>query len=137
MPIDDPRQDRKSRILLVDDQPDIITTLSTLFRMVGFEVMGATNGRDALKIAAEFCPNVILLDIGLPILNGYQVARRLRAESAMDATPIIAMTGYGDVEHRERSREAGFDCHLVKPVGFDVLLKTFSRFGVRPGPSRP
>ncbi len=119
---------QKGRILLVDDHPDIVQTLSRLLRMSGFEVAAASDGGDALKMAAEFKPRVILLDIGLPVLDGYEVIRRLRAESAFQSTRIIAVTGYGGEDDRARTRDAGFDCHLVKPVQMDVLLATLSRF---------
>jgi CheY-like chemotaxis protein len=118
---------RKGRILVVDDHPDILQTLSRLLRMSGFEVVTASDGGDALKVAAEFLPSVILLDIGLPIHDGYEVIRRLRAEPAFRSTPIIAVTGYGGEEDRARTRDAGFDCHLVKPVEIDLLLKTLSQ----------
>jgi DNA-binding response OmpR family regulator len=122
------RSSPKGRILLVDDHPDIVQTLSRLLRMSGFEVAVASDGGDALKKAEEFKPRVILLDIGLPVLDGYEVIRRLRAESAFQATRIIAVTGYGGEDDRARTRDAGFDCHLVKPVQMDVLLATLSRY---------
>ncbi len=141
MPIDVSQQERdllsasgRSRVLVVDDHPDIVMTLSMLLRLVGFEVMGAPDGYRALEIAADFRPDAVLLDIGLPGMDGYEVIRRLRADAACGAIPIIAVTGYGDDQHKNRIREAGFDSHLVKPVVFDVMLETFSRLGAMPGP---
>ena len=116
------------RILVVNDHPDIVQTLSRLLRMSGFEVMAALDGGDALRVAAEFRPTVILLDIGLPVLDGYEVIRRLRAETEFRSTPIIAVTGYGGEEDHIRTRKAGFDDHLVKPVQLDVLLAALGRF---------
>jgi two-component system, chemotaxis family, CheB/CheR fusion protein len=119
---------RRVRILVVDDHPDIVETFSRLIRMSGYEVVAARDGGDALKKAAEFHPSIILLDIGLPVLDGYEVIRRLRVEAEFRATPVVAVTGYGGVEDRLRIRDAGFDGHLVKPVPLDVLLETLSRF---------
>jgi two-component system, chemotaxis family, CheB/CheR fusion protein len=119
---------RRVRILVVDDHPDIVETFSRLIRMSGYEVVAARDGGDALKKAAEFHPSIILLDIGLPVLDGYEVIRRLRVEAEFRATPVVAVTGYDGEEDRLRIRDAGFDGHLVKPVPLDVLLETLSRF---------
>jgi DNA-binding response OmpR family regulator len=131
----DPHRDPSSqgvRVLVVDDHPHILQTLSRLLRICGFEVMTAPDGPVALQITAAFRPLVVLLDIGLPIWDGYEVARRLRSEVALQPMTVIAVAGYGDEEHRRRSREAGFDAYLVKPVSLDVLFETFSRFGFEP-----
>jgi DNA-binding response OmpR family regulator len=119
----DRRSSRKAtRLLVVDDQPDIVLTLSRMLQMCGFEVMTACDGRAALEIAAKFRPKFVLLDLGLPAMDGYEVARRLRAEAGFESTTLIAVTGYGSEEARMRSREAGFASHLVKPVDPRVLL---------------
>lgn len=123
---------RSARILVVDDNPDIVKGLSAMLRMSGFKVMSALDGRAALVTAAEFLPGIVLLDIGLPELDGYEVARRLRTQAAFKAILIIAITGYGGEEARVQSREAGFDCHLAKPIGFDHLLTTISQFEMSP-----
>jgi CheY-like chemotaxis protein len=135
----DPNRDRDRypstqgvRVLVVEDQPDILQTFAQLLRICGFEVMTASDGRVALEIAAEFHPRFVLLDIGLPIWDGYEVARRLRGEAACQPMTVIAVTGYGDGESRIRSREAGFDAYLVKPAALNVLLETFTRFGWSP-----
>ena len=119
-------------MLIVDDHPDILQTFSRLLRISGFEVMTAPDGPVALQIAAAFRPLVVLLDIGLPIWDGYEVARRLRSEVALQPMTVIAVTCYGAEEDRRRSREAGFDAHLVKPVSLGVLLETLARFGFEP-----
>jgi DNA-binding response OmpR family regulator len=111
-----------TRLLVVDDHPDIVLTLSRMLQMCGFEVMSACDGRAALEIAAKFRPRFVLLDLGLPAMDGYEVARRLRAEAGSESTTLIAVTGYGSEEARKRSREAGFASHLVKPVNPRVLL---------------
>jgi DNA-binding response OmpR family regulator len=116
-----------TRLLVVDDHPDTVLTLARMLEMCGFEVMTACDGGAALEIAMKFRPRFVLLDIGLPSLDGYEVARRLRAETGLESTTLIAITGYGDEEARRLSREAGFDSHLVKPVNPAVLLATISR----------
>jgi two-component system CheB/CheR fusion protein len=113
---------QRVRLLVVDDHPDIVLTLSRMLQMCGFEVTTAYDGPTALKIAAEFRPRFVLLDLGLRTMDGYEVARRLRAEAGFESTTLIAVTGYGSEEAQMRSREAGFASHLVKPVNPRVLL---------------
>jgi DNA-binding response OmpR family regulator len=120
------------RILIVEDQNDILQTFCRLLHLCGFEVVTASDGRVALQIAAQFRPRFVLLDIGLPALDGYEVARRLRGEVALQPLTVIAVTCYGAEEDRKRSLEAGFDAHLVKPVSLGVLLETLARFGFEP-----
>jgi PAS domain S-box-containing protein len=104
------------RILVVDDNVDAATTLHVLLRSLGHETRVAHDGMAALDIAREFRPEVILLDIGMPGLDGYEVARRLRAMNHGETFRIVAITGWGQEADRTRSKEAGFDLHLVKPV---------------------
>jgi PAS domain S-box-containing protein len=104
------------RILVVDDNVDGAESLATLLELYGHEVRTALDGPAALAVADEFRPDVVLLDIGLPGMDGYEVARQLRAREAFRAARLIAMTGWGQDADRERSRQAGFDLHLVKPV---------------------
>lgn len=114
------------RILVVDDNQDAAESLAELLRLSGHEVCTARDGNEALEAAANFHPAVVLLDIGLPGINGYEVARRLREHDTQPPTLLIAMTGWGQAEDRRRSREAGFDHHLVKPVEpamLDQLLR--------------
>jgi signal transduction histidine kinase len=110
------------RILVVDDNQDAAESLAMLLRMSGHEVMIAHDGHQALAIAAIERPGVVLLDIGLPGMDGYEVCRRVRQQGLADAQ-IIAMTGYGQDRDRERSREAGFDTHTVKPVEIQELMQ--------------
>ena len=117
----------RTRLLVVDDDPDNVLTLSRMLQMCGFEVMTAFDGRAALEIAAKFRPRVALLDLGLPHLDGYELARRLRAEAGLESTTLIAVTAYGAEEDRRRSREAGFDSHLVKPIVPGELLELLSQ----------
>jgi DNA-binding response OmpR family regulator len=94
-----------------------------LLKVSGHQVDTAHDGPDAIDAALNIEPDVILLDIGLPILNGYEVARRIREKQKQKRPALIALTGWGQEEDRRRSREAGFDAHLVKPVDFAVLNK--------------
>jgi two-component system CheB/CheR fusion protein len=104
------------RILVVDDNADGLETLAMLLELSGHEVRTASDGPGALTAASEFRPDVILLDIGLPGMDGYEVAGRLRTDPALRGVRLIALTGWGQDTDRERSRGAGFDLHLVKPV---------------------
>ncbi len=118
---DDGGSSRRRRILVVDDNRDSAESLATLLRLVGNEVKTAHDGRQALETAAAYRPDMVLLDIGLPVLNGYEVARRLRTEPSYGRAVLVALTGYGSEEDRRRSLSAGFDHHMVKPVDFDSL----------------
>ena len=109
------------RILVVDDNGDSADSLAMLLALAGHETHVARDGQEALARAEALRPEAILLDLGLPGLNGYEVCRRLRALAWARATPIIAITGWGQADDRQRSREAGFDGHLVKPVVLDEL----------------
>jgi signal transduction histidine kinase/CheY-like chemotaxis protein len=116
--------ERKSdarRILLIDDNVDLTTTMSALLRLGGHEVSVCCDGPSGIEAATELQPEVILVDIGLPGMNGYEVASRLRQMPLFDRTMLVAVTGYGQADDRRRAREAGFDHHLVKPVFFEAL----------------
>jgi PAS domain S-box-containing protein len=113
---------QSSRILVVDDNVDMANGMAKLLSLLGHDVTTAHNGEEALDVAREQRPEVILLDIGLPKLDGYQVVRQLRQEACCRTALIIAVSGYGQEEDRRKSQEAGFDHHLVKPVDFDALL---------------
>jgi signal transduction histidine kinase len=116
------------RILLVDDNKDSAESLAQLMRLLGYEVRTAHDGEAGLRAAQQFTPDIVVLDIGLPRLNGLEVARRLRQDLGWRDTPLIAMTGYGQEEDRRRSEEAGFNAHLVKPVEFSELQAVLRRF---------
>jgi CheY-like chemotaxis protein/two-component sensor histidine kinase len=114
------------RVLVADDNSDLAESVAMLLRFEGHEVRIALDGPSALELAEEFKPDAALLDIGLPGLNGYELARKLRSRSSGQKLLLIAVTGYGRFKDRERSKNAGFDCHLVKPVdphALSVLLK--------------
>ena len=113
---------RPARILVVDDLAASADTLKTLLEMEGFEVRTANEGAGALRIAEEFRPEVVLLDIGLPGMNGFEVANRIRSLPCCSEALLIALTGYGEAESRARSAHAGFDFHMVKPADVNLLL---------------
>ncbi|KQT10880.1 hybrid sensor histidine kinase/response regulator [Ramlibacter sp. Leaf400] len=115
-------QPTASRILVVDDLMASAETLMTLLEMEGFEVKVANEGMAALQIAQEFRPDVVLLDIGLPGMNGFEVAHKLRSDPSSRDALLIALTGYGEAESRTRSAQAGFDFHMVKPADVNLLL---------------
>jgi CheY-like chemotaxis protein len=110
------RAGREVRVLCVDDDPDIAEALAQLLRDLGHEVRVAHGGAEALALAEGYRPEVVLLDIGLPDMDGYEVARRLRRQPGLEATRLVAVSGYGREEDRRQSRAAGIEHHLVKPV---------------------
>jgi PAS domain S-box-containing protein len=109
------------RILVVDDIEDSAQSLAKLLQMTGHEVRTAHDGPSALEAAMSFVPEVVLLDIGLPGMSGYEVARRLRALPGLQDVVLVAQTGWGQEVDRHHSREAGFNHHLTKPIDFGVL----------------
>jgi PAS domain S-box-containing protein len=111
-----------SRVLVVDDNQDMASGLAKLLSLLGHDVQTAYDGKTAVELALKYCPEVVLLDIGLPGMSGYEVARRLREECSCRDGLIIAITGYGQEEDIRKSKEAGFDHHLVKPIDYHALL---------------
>ncbi len=115
------------RILVVDDNPDATASLGMVLQFMGCEVRTATDGLEALEVAEAFQPEVVLLDIGLPKLNGYAVARRMRERPWGKCAILIATTGWGQEEDRRRSLEAGFDDHWVKPLDPAALKQLLAK----------
>lgn len=113
--------DKSKRILVVDDNTDAVESLALLLELEGHDVRTALDGPAALDLASDFQPEAILLDIGLPGMDGYEVARRLRGRPETSGALIIAITGYGQQEDRALTKAAGFDHHLVKPVDPEEL----------------
>jgi DNA-binding response OmpR family regulator len=105
----------------VDDNVDSALSLRMLLELEGHEVTVAHDGRAGLKMAAEFDPEVVLLDIGLPGMDGYEIARRLRNNHERNGIWLIAVSGYGQEAHRLAAQQSGFDRYMVKPVDFDVF----------------
>ena len=115
-----------ARVLLVDDNIDTAEALARLLKRRGYEVELAHDGPSALEAARVRCPAAVLLDIGLPEMDGYEVARRLRAEADCAGTLLVALTGYGQEEDRARARASGFDFHMVKPIDVEQLAGLLS-----------
>jgi signal transduction histidine kinase len=111
------------RILVADDNPDALESLALVLQLQGHEVFSANNGGVALESAERYLPDVVLLDVGMPVLDGYEVARRIRAQPWGKQVTLLALTGWGQDSDRRRSQEAGFDLHLVKPVDVDKLTE--------------
>ena len=118
-----PAQPRALRLLVVDDNRDAADSLGMLLEMIGNEVRMAHDGLEAVRVAAEFHPDVVLLDLGLPKLSGYEAARWIREQDGGKRVLLVALTGWGQEEDRRRTREAGFDHHLTKPVEWDALRR--------------
>jgi two-component system CheB/CheR fusion protein len=115
-------------ILVVDDNADAAESLAKLLRLLGHEVRTANDGEGALQAACAQPPDVVLLDIGLPGMDGCEVARRMHAEPGLNRTLLIAITGYGQEEDKRRSQEAGFDAHLIKPVDINALTTLLGEY---------
>jgi DNA-binding response OmpR family regulator len=115
--------DTLQRVLLVDDDPDSSEPLSLLLQSKGHETRVVTDGAEAISVADEFKPNCVLLDLGLPQMDGYEVARRLRKRPYGSDVVLVALTGWAGREIRTKAAEAGFDYHIVKPVNWDEVEK--------------
>jgi len=116
----------RARVLIADDHADSVVTLTVLLTDVGYEVRTAADGRQAFEVAADFQPDIALLDIGMPQLNGYDIAGRIRSQSWGRNVLLIAVTGWSSAEHRQRAAEAGFDHYLTKPVDLETLSALLS-----------
>jgi CheY-like chemotaxis protein len=114
-------QSQPRRILVVDDNADSAHSLSLLLSFEGHETQTAYTAADALQLIESFQPDVVLLDIGLPKMDGYEVARCVRKLTRGNSIRLIAVTGYGQPNDRARTRDAGFDAHLVKPIDLAAL----------------
>ena len=119
--VEDPAVVRPLRVLVVDDNVDTVLSFSILLRASGHDVFTANDGLLAVQVANEQHPDVVLLDIGLPGLNGYEVAKRIRKQKGGNEIVLIALTGYGQDTDRELSAQAGFNHHLVKPARLDQV----------------
>jgi CheY-like chemotaxis protein len=109
------------RVLIVDDNQDAADTMAELVRTIGANVKVAYDGDSALQVLRTHRPSVVVLDLGMPGLDGHEVARRMRLDPEFRDVTLIALTGWGQEENRRRTKEAGFDHHLVKPVEFATL----------------
>jgi signal transduction histidine kinase len=122
----------RRRVLVVDDAADCRESLALMLQLAGGDVRTAQDGLDALDAAASFGPEIVLMDIRMPKMDGYEAARRLRAGQGGGGLILVALTGWGQPEHVEKSRLAGFDAHLTKPVEAEKLLQLLATLGPRP-----
>jgi CheY-like chemotaxis protein len=127
------------RVLVVEDHATTAIMMAELLRLEGHEVQVASDGPTALRLAQACPPDVALVDLSLPGMDGHEVARRLQDETAAKRPLLIAMTGHAQEEYRQRSAEAGLDLHLVKPVQVDELRQLLRRFQdiIHPGDAPP
>jgi CheY-like chemotaxis protein len=116
------RSGKHHRVLVVDDNEDAATSLAILMTQVGYEVKTAFNGKAALEIAWQFDPDVCILDINMPGMSGYDLARRLREIPRGHAPVLATMTAYNDLKHLDSAADAGFDLHFTKPVELNDLV---------------
>ncbi|WP_313034991.1 ATP-binding protein [Massilia alkalitolerans] len=123
------------RVLVVDDNLDAAEMLATLFEIGGHQVRLAHDGAGAIAAASEFLPEVVFLDIGLPDISGYEAATALRGIAGMEGSMLVALTGWGTQQDRQRAREAGFDHHLTKPAEFDAVNRLLALAAARSGRS--
>jgi CheY-like chemotaxis protein len=119
------------RVLIVDDNEDAANSLAMILQLSGHETASVYTAADALQRAADFKPDVVLLDIGLPGMDGYEVAQKMRELPGLRDIRLVAVTGYGRSDDRLRARDAGFDDHLTKPVEYAVLERTLAASRVR------
>jgi two-component system CheB/CheR fusion protein len=124
------------RILIIEDNPLGARTMRMLLTRLGHNVEEAHSGPEGIESARRFHPQIVLCDIGLPGMDGYAVARAMRAEPGLGGVCLLAITGYGQVEDQRRSFEAGFDMHLTKPVDLKKLQELFNRSQLRE-PGKP
>jgi signal transduction histidine kinase/ActR/RegA family two-component response regulator len=115
------------RVLVVDDNHDAAESLAMLLMLMGSEVKTAHNGLEALKLAADYLPELILLDIGMPVMNGYETARSIRQKAWGSKVVLVALTGWGQDEDRHKSEEAGFDLHMTKPIEPSAINRILER----------
>jgi two-component system, sensor histidine kinase len=115
--------DRALSVVLVEDNEDIRDSMQELLTALGHVVHAASDGTSGAELILQVEPDVAIVDIGLPGIDGYEVAARVRHRLGHERLRMVAMTGYGDASDRRRTREAGFDAHLLKPAGIDDVVK--------------
>lgn len=114
------------RILVVDDNHDAADLIADFLEIHGHQAKSAYGGREAIEVAPQFAPHVVLLDLGMPGVDGYEVAADIKRRPELSDTLVVALTAWGDAATRARAREAGFDQHLVKPASFESILNVLS-----------
>ena len=113
----------RHRILVVDDNEDAATTLAFLLAEAGYEVRAAFSGKEALEVAMNFHPDVCIIDINMPGMSGYELARRIRSQDVAHCPVLATLTAYSDVTHLDRAANAGFDLHFTKPMELSELVE--------------
>jgi CheY-like chemotaxis protein len=126
---------RRGTILVVDDVPDVTEMIQLLLKHAGYDVSTAESAKDALRLARKTHYDLVISDIGMPDMNGYQLAEALRDLAAYNDTPLIAVTGYSEYDDRSRAVEAGFNVHLTKPIEPAHLLRLMSELLSQSGPT--
>ena len=124
------------RVLVVDDNQDAADTLATILQLLGHETRSISDPHKVVEAVDAFAPDIVFLDIGMPGLSGYDVARRLRAHASSDALTLVALTGWGQPEDRRRTAETGFDHHLVKPADLAAIQRICNGLTLRRRDSR-
>jgi CheY-like chemotaxis protein len=127
----------RCKVLVVDDNRDAAETLALFLRHVGHDVSIAHSGTEAMAVGVRQCPDAVVLDIGMPEMNGYEVAQRMREQEWGRSALLLAVTGWGQEDDKERARLAGFDQHLTKPVDPDEVVQLLSAFMNRRLPEAP
>lgn len=115
------------KVLVVDDQRDAADTVATLLSLMGYDASAAYSGRQALQMFNEIQPRVVLMDLGMPEMSGFEAAARIRLMPQGTATTIVALTAWGDEMNRRLSHEASIDYHVVKPAAADTLQEVLNR----------
>ena len=121
------------RILVVDDNRDSADSLAQLLSLTGNDTRTAHDGEEGVALADQFRPDVVLLDIGLPKLNGYEVCRKIREQPWGKSMAVVALTGWGQDDDRRKSKEAGFNGHMVKPVDLTELMRLLATISANGG----
>jgi CheY-like chemotaxis protein len=121
--VEKPQNPAAPRILLVEDHPEVAAAQALLLKALGYQVQTAHDGQTAIDMAKSLLPDIAVVDIGLPGIDGYQVAESLRGDPATSAIRLIALTAYGSAEDRQKSMHSGFEAHLVKPASIDQLCR--------------
>lgn len=129
------RSPRRGWILVVDDVPDVTEMIQLLLKHAGYDVSIADSAKDALRLARRKHYDLVISDIGMPEMNGYELAEALRNLSAYNHTPLIAVTGYSEYDDRSRAVKAGFNVHLTKPIEPTQLLRLMSELLAQSGPT--
>ena len=127
MPASVPAPSAAGCVLIADDNHDALESLALLLECDGHEVRRAINGAEACEVAASWQPELALLDLGMPVMDGYEAVKRMREQPWGKDLLIIALSGWGQLSDIQRSRDAGFDSHLVKPASFESLAEVLNR----------